>query len=62
MMNLYVKVRTVLDSLRKDEDGQDLVEYALMVGIIAVGLTATLPPIATKVQGIFDALKTALGA
>ena len=62
MLNLYVKVRTALDSLKKDENGQDLVEYALMVGIIATGLAAILPPIGTKVGLIFSALKTELGA
>jgi Flp pilus assembly pilin Flp len=62
MLSLYVKVRTVLESLRRDEDGQDLVEYALMVGIIATGLAAILPPIGVKVGAIFTALKTELGA
>ena len=37
-----------------DESGQDMVEYALLAGFIAVAAGATLPGIADSVSTIFS--------
>lgn len=39
MMNLFVKVQLFLSGLR-EERGQDLIEYALFGGLIAIGIIA----------------------
>jgi Flp pilus assembly pilin Flp len=47
---LYVS----LSNLVKDERGQDMVEYALLAGFIAVAAGATMPPIANSLSTIFS--------
>ncbi len=46
--------------LFNDESGQDLVEYALLAGIIALGATATLKSVANSVSAIFATVGTRL--
>jgi len=43
-----------LSNLAKDERGQDMVEYALLAGFIAVAAGATLPGISTSLSTIFS--------
>ena len=40
------------------EDGQDLVEYALLVGLLALGVTAGIGSYAAKVGTVFSNLAT----
>ena len=44
------------DRLRRDCAGQDLIEYALMAGFVAVSAGALLPSIATSISSIFSAV------
>lgn len=44
------------------EDGQDLVEYALVVALIAFGATAGMRTLATKVNSTFTNISTSLSA
>ncbi len=44
----------------RDDAGQDLFEYALLLAIIAVVVTVTLTSIGTKVKAKFDAINGAL--
>ena len=53
MKNLFRK-------LWKDEEGQDLVEYALVVALIALAATAGMGSLATAINGAFTALSTTL--
>ncbi len=41
------------DLFRRDE-GQDLIEYGLLVGMISAAIVATIPPIAAKVAQPFQ--------
>ncbi len=50
MTKLYVS----LSNLFKDERGQDMVEYALLAGFIAVAAGATLPGISASLSQIFS--------
>jgi pilus assembly protein Flp/PilA len=45
----------------KDERGQDLIEYALMAGFIAVAAGALVPEIAAKIKSIFQKVDSTLG-
>jgi pilus assembly protein Flp/PilA len=45
-----------------ETDGQDLIEYGLLLAIIAVGIVAVIPQIALKVTDYFTDLNTALPA
>jgi Flp pilus assembly pilin Flp len=40
MQNLLIRVHLWLASLRDEQRGQDLVEYALFGGLIAIGIIA----------------------
>ena len=48
------KFYTLLQSLKNDETAQDMVEYALLAGFIAVAAGATLPPVANSLSIIFS--------
>lgn len=52
------KLNTMLLKLRimKDTRGQDLIEYALMAGFVAVAAGAIVPGIATSISTIFSRL------
>lgn len=44
----------------KDTHGQDLIEYALMAGFVAVAAGAVLPNISTSVSTIFNKVQSSL--
>ena len=44
----------------KDTHGQDLVEYALVVGLISVAAVATLKGAATAINGLLTSITTTL--
>ena len=48
-MNLVLKLR-----IWKDTKGQDLIEYALMAGFVAVAAGAIMPGVATSISTIFS--------
>lgn len=48
----------MLKNFWKDECGQDMVEYALVVGIIALGAIAGLQGVRTQIQNMFTSLGT----
>ena len=44
----------------RDDEGQDLIEYGLLIGIITVGAIAAILAIGPKVQSYFEDLNSAL--
>ncbi len=58
MRDVLTNLRALAQSFLKDEQGQDMVEYALVVGIIALGATATIGGVANAVGNMFTAVKT----
>ena len=47
--------------LRADKSAQDMVEYALMAGFVAVAAGAILPPVADNISVIFSKLSSVIG-
>ena len=45
------KLYSLLENLKRDERAQDMVEYALLAGFIAVAAGALLPGIADGITG-----------
>jgi Flp pilus assembly pilin Flp len=45
----------------REDAGQDLIEYGLLVGVITVGTIAMVVAIGGKVLNIFTAANTAIG-
>jgi len=46
----------------KDQRGQDLIEYALMAGFVAVAAGAIMPGVATSISQIFSKVASVLTA
>ncbi len=46
----------------KDNRGQDLIEYALMAGFIAVAAGALMPNVATAITAVFTKVTSVLTA
>jgi len=46
----------------KDKKGQDLIEYALMAGFVAVAAGALMPNIATQITTIFNRVESIMTA
>lgn len=46
----------------KDAQGQDLIEYALMAGFVAVAAGAIMPGVATSISTIFSSVASCLTA
>ena len=51
---------TWMQSLRSDERGQGLVEYALIISLVAIVLIAALNTLAIDIGGVFTTITTAL--
>ena len=52
---------TYVKSFVRDEEGQDLLEYALLVALIALIAIGAVGAAGTAVNGIFTAIAGALG-
>ncbi|MBI3697543.1 MAG: Flp family type IVb pilin [Acidobacteria bacterium] len=63
-LELCKRIRLALGSalLWKDTRGQDLVEYALLAGFIAVAAGALLPTISQSISTIFSRMSSVLAA
>jgi len=55
MKNMIFKLRVLTDT-----HGQDLIEYALMAGFVAVAAGAVMPGIADSISTIFSKVSSAL--
>jgi Flp pilus assembly pilin Flp len=51
LLNLSTRL---LQAFRRDEDGQDLLEYALLVALIAIVAVTAVTAAGVKVDAIFD--------
>ena len=47
-------------NLWKDEEGQDLVEYALIVAAIALGMVASVRGVVTALNSLYESITTGL--
>ncbi|MBS1826848.1 MAG: Flp family type IVb pilin [Bryobacteraceae bacterium] len=56
------KLTNMVIALRiwKDTRGQDLIEYALMAGFVAVAAGAVMPGISTQISTIFSKIQSLL--
>jgi pilus assembly protein Flp/PilA len=60
LLKLYVTLQVLKSTLVKDQSGQDLIEYALVVALIALAATAGMSSLATKISGAFTSVGTKL--
>ena len=55
-------MKTLLARLVREEAGQDLIEYGLLLGVITVAVVTTISAIGVKTQSFFQTLCSAIGA
>ena len=60
MKNRILLVTIKLQNLLASEEGQDLIEYALVVALVAFGATAAMGTLATKISNTFTQIGTSL--
>jgi Flp pilus assembly pilin Flp len=58
------KLKTVVLTMKiwKDKHGQDLIEYALMAGFVAVAAGALMPNVASSISTVFSKISSVMGA
>jgi pilus assembly protein Flp/PilA len=61
MLKLYIKMQNLKSSLMQEE-GQDLVEYALVVALIALAATAGMRTLATDISNAFTGIGNTLNS
>jgi pilus assembly protein Flp/PilA len=54
MHNLLLKLAVRAKNLKQDMKGQDLIEYALMAGFVAVAAGALMPTVSTSISTVFS--------
>jgi pilus assembly protein Flp/PilA len=60
MNSLYLKLSAKFQGLKNGEEGQDLVEYALLVALIALVCIAGVSNVATAVNTVFSNISSSL--
>jgi pilus assembly protein Flp/PilA len=55
-LNFYIRLQLLLNQ----EDGQDLVEYALLVALIALAAVSGTKAVASAINGTFSKISTTL--
>jgi len=53
-------MKNIMTRLWKEEEGQDLVEYVLLVALIALLVAATFPPVVGAITGVLTKATTCL--
>lgn len=61
-MNLLMLNNVIYRLRQRDEDGQALVEYALILGLIAVFAIGSLQLLGQNVDGVLSNIATAIGS
>jgi pilus assembly protein Flp/PilA len=60
MNNLFLKLLVKVQNLLARDDGQDLVEYALLISLIALAAISGVKHVATALTGVFSTISTSL--
>jgi pilus assembly protein Flp/PilA len=60
--SVKIDVLRILRSLHDDKSGQDLVEYALVAALIALGAITTMSSLATSVNTAFSVAASTLSS
>ena len=60
ILKFYVRMRSLKDAFIEDQSGQDLVEYALVLALIALAATVSMKTLATNIGTAFTSVGTKL--
>ena len=59
-MTMIALIQQGLVKLKSDLRGQDLIEYALMAGFVAVAAGAIMPSVASSISTIFSSVASVM--
>ena len=54
-------MRKFIARLLRDDEGQDLVEFVLLVSLIALAVAAAFPPVTNAIIGVFNSVGATIG-
>ena len=60
MVRFMVNAQAMVRSLIRKDEGQDLLEYALLVALIALGAVVAVTAAGDKVEAVFQAIAAAI--
>jgi pilus assembly protein Flp/PilA len=61
MNNLFLKLNSKFQDLLRREEGQDLVEYALLCALLAFGIVSGMGAVAKGLDTAFSNISSTLG-
>ncbi len=61
IMNAMMLLNTFIARLQRDEEGQGLAEYALIIVLVAIAVVTALTALGTQITGTFDGIVSELG-
>ena len=62
MNNILFVLNSKIREIVAGEEGQDLVEYALLVALVSLAAVASLNGLAGAISGVFSNISTSLGS
>jgi pilus assembly protein Flp/PilA len=62
MNSILFMLNSKVRALITNEEGQDLVEYALLVALVSLAAVASLNGLAAAISGVFSNISTSLGS
>jgi pilus assembly protein Flp/PilA len=60
MNSIFLNLQAKLESLKSGEEGQDLVEYALLVALIALACIVGVSQVAGAITAVFSNISASL--
>jgi pilus assembly protein Flp/PilA len=60
MNNMLLKMYVKFQELKDREEGQDLVEYTLVIALVSIAAIATMSTLASKITLVFSSIATDL--
>jgi pilus assembly protein Flp/PilA len=60
LLKVFVTLQVLVAHFATDQEGQDLIEYALVVALIAFAAVAGMNTLATKINGAFTSIGSTL--
>jgi pilus assembly protein Flp/PilA len=55
-------MKNLMMRLLREDEGQDLVEYVLLVSLIALAVALAFPPVTAAITAVFDRVEASLAA
>jgi pilus assembly protein Flp/PilA len=62
MKDMMIKLYVTLQNAMSNEEGQDLVEYALVVALIAFGAVAGMSTLSAELNTAFNTISSKVGS